>query len=538
MYTVLIVDDEQLMRSYLSSTISSLCPSFQVSGIACDGLEALELCKKQPFDLVITDIRMPEMDGLCLSKYLYETTPETKIIIISGYNEFDYAREAINYQVADYLLKPLNDDNLLEILVKVKTQLELSKNSVLSPFPVSLSTIADTELLSSLLASVLEENSTLISRYYEEVECRNLCFLSSYSTVLHLTIDELKLMLSQKNAYDVTSYHLKLNQLCQHFCKEHHLLSYYDSSGATLILLTNDTIGLLSENISSVYSEICHISSANQLPEVIATCGVFVTDMMEIPLSKITSFESLSLTLKNKKSPIFSDYPDIQKLFISELNTICHSIYTDYLSLSLDKMQADINLYCQLFRDDLSFASVLRYGSYLIKYIVQRSHIKTQYIQSAYQILTNDVDKLLVSHMPTADDSYRTVWNAVKCLVSAAHIPIISESDFIVEHAKEYILMHYNDPISLTMVADYIGVNSSYLSDLLHKQLGEPYSKYILRIRMEHAAKLLTANPNEKIYHVAEKVGFVSVKHFISVFKKYYGTTPSNYTKKPNDFLS
>ena len=124
MYRTLIVDDEPLMRTYLANNLTAICPFFSVTGIASDGKEAMDWLQKQRFDLVITDIRMPEMDGLGLSKYIYEAFPRTKVIILSGYNEFEYARNALKYQVTDYLLKPLNDNDLSDVLMNVREQLD------------------------------------------------------------------------------------------------------------------------------------------------------------------------------------------------------------------------------------------------------------------------------------------------------------------------------------------------------------------------------------------------------------------------------
>lgn len=119
MYQILIVDDEQLMREYLQYNISILCPYFSVTGVASDGLEAVELLKKQTFHVVITDIKMPEMDGLKLAGYINTHFPKIKTIIISGYSEFNYAKQAIKYNVDDYLLKPLVDDEMKEVLQKI-----------------------------------------------------------------------------------------------------------------------------------------------------------------------------------------------------------------------------------------------------------------------------------------------------------------------------------------------------------------------------------------------------------------------------------
>ena len=108
----------------------------------------------------------------------------------------------------------------------------------------------------------------------------------------------------------------------------------------------------------------------------------------------------------------------------------------------------------------------------------------------------------------------------------------VPESGELTAKAKKYILAHYQESISLSDVANHCGVNSSYLSDLFHKTLKEPYTKYLLRIRMEQAARLLGQNPRLKIYEVAAQTGFVSVKHFNTVFKKYYGMTPTEFNGK------
>ena len=101
----------------------------------------------------------------------------------------------------------------------------------------------------------------------------------------------------------------------------------------------------------------------------------------------------------------------------------------------------------------------------------------------------------------------------------------------MIQQAKEYIARNYQSNISLSDVADHCSVSSSYLSDLFHKQLGISYLKYITGMRMEQAAKLLKSHPDMRVFEVATRTGFLSDKHFISVFKKYYGVSPAMYQK-------
>lgn len=119
MFTALIVEDEPLMRDYLMQRLTSIHGLWKTAGCARDGLEALALLKEKRYDLVITDIKMPGMDGLELANYVHANQPNTDIIILTGYGEFDYARAAVRANATDYLLKPLQDVELHDALSRL-----------------------------------------------------------------------------------------------------------------------------------------------------------------------------------------------------------------------------------------------------------------------------------------------------------------------------------------------------------------------------------------------------------------------------------
>jgi len=119
MYKALVVDDEALMRDYLKDHLTDINPLWVTEDVAPDGIYAVNLLQHKTYDSVITDIKMPGMDGLELSKYLYLNNPNIPIIIISGYDEFEYARTAVKLNVFDYLLKPLRDKELSAVLSSV-----------------------------------------------------------------------------------------------------------------------------------------------------------------------------------------------------------------------------------------------------------------------------------------------------------------------------------------------------------------------------------------------------------------------------------
>ena len=124
MYKVIVVDDEPAAVNLISNIIKKKCTSFEVSEVAYNGQAALEKIYDNEPDLVLTDVRMPGMDGIKLLKHIRERFPELSVIILSGYSEFEYAKSAISYGVEDYILKPLDIPEFLEMMKKVQEKLD------------------------------------------------------------------------------------------------------------------------------------------------------------------------------------------------------------------------------------------------------------------------------------------------------------------------------------------------------------------------------------------------------------------------------
>ncbi len=530
MYSTLIVDDEPLMRQYLDKNLSLICPDFYVTGIASDGLEAVELLQKQTFDLVITDIKMPEMDGLKLARHIFDKSPETKVIIISGYNEFEYARLAIKYGVSDYLLKPLSDDNISETLTRMKTELDIQiarRNHILSSSHYLQ--YSDTEIKSALLSAAITENNEAIQVLYNILKERNLTFMKSYATILLLCIDELHLLLQERRVPENTTYQLELNQRCKAYCNLNDYAIAYDNHGYTVVLLTAENEEDLPVLAKTVYEKIVHTCWNRKQLKILSSFGYGAEDLMKLAASYSSATQALALNLKNAPSPITSNYFISQSKFLNELHTICAALYTDYISKNTNKTLSDLYLYITLFEKEINIAAILRYASYLIRYLAKKCNIRTEHVLSAFRELTNGIDQKLNTDSFHRENVHALFLQVIRVLEHDDVFTLIPEAENIVESAKEFICTHYHQQISLSMVADSLKVNPSYLSDIFHKSIGEPYTKFLTRVRMEQALLLLKSNPNGKVYQIAEKTGFVSAKHFNNVFKKYYGFTPTEY---------
>ena len=178
-YTVIVAEDEELLLNNLVQKIQKADPDFQVAGTAQTGDQALALIEQLSPDLVVTDIRMPVMDGITLLSRVREQFPFTKFIITSGFSDFEYARKAITLKVSDYLLKPVDPDELKEALTKIKKEFQIAGNDY-----EEISNAQTAALTPSQIADLLKD--FIVNNYSEDINLNliadNLNYSPSYLT--------------------------------------------------------------------------------------------------------------------------------------------------------------------------------------------------------------------------------------------------------------------------------------------------------------------------------------------------------------------
>lgn len=534
MYNILVVDDEKLMRTYLANIIPSLTDAYQVSGIAEDGREAIDLLNKQHYDVVITDIKMPVVDGLNLARYIHENHPDTVVIIVSGYNNFSYARKAIQYQVTDYLLKPLVDKDLKQLLDSVSARLSNvsgTSNWVIEDFSLEV------KIKKELLASIMDEDTartySLFTQYEDIIDSSNI--MNSYGRLIRCTFDEIEQILKSGSPLNVTTDHLKLNVIINNTARNFEYTALYNRNGSTWILCSDSTPESLITNIKKFYKTIASKAASQRLPKLTGLVSGEIHDIMDLPSAEKSINSMVPITLFKPVYPVIEEVYRTSNYPITAINVLSENIFSDYLTHSLNQLCKNTKEFWNLFSEHQNYSTLLRCGSYLIQLIRDKAQITPYLIHNAYNELTRQINIYLPLGLPEESTAIQILVSTVSCLFTKEFADVIPESMRIVSSAKEYILSHFQDNISLSDVAEYCGVSNCYLSDLFHKTLNEPYSKYLLRIRMEQAARLLKKGANTiRVYEVAEKTGFNSAKHFITVFKKYYGVTPVSYAKQNN----
>lgn len=534
MYSVLIVDDEPLMLKFMAGNLSRIDERWVVNAQAEDGLQALTHLASGTFDLVITDIKMPVMDGLALAKYIQKNYPSTKVIIVSGFDEFQYAQEAVRCNVHDYLLKPLMDDNIKEALDRVAKSIE--KQNALDVTRKAISSLpknSTEELISNFLSALIEENHSAIKTLYPLIHSMQIDMMEGLGATLVLSLDESSIFMSRNSIADIPVYKMILHQKVIEITKgDKYIPLCYDKYDNTVLLITGEDSETIAATSLKIFDEICRQFENQSNSRLVCAYGEPVEDILQLHTSYATAFESLKLCLSGVPSPISPNRFISQRHFLNSLQETLSAVETDVTNNDSSRLFNDLVHYVSLIPESPNIEKTIRFGLHLVNHLTadneKRKEKSDHFLEPMIHLMsTNDV-ALLTSARNIAS-LYQTT---ISALVDKTENVSGKEYDVLSDMAKEYICMHYNEPISLALVADILGVSASYLSDIFHKNIGETYSKFLTRIRMEQAALLLKANPDEKIYTVSEQVGFISVMHFNTVFKRHFNMTPKEFQQK------
>ena len=515
MYHTMIVDDEPLMRTYLTQSIPAFSTLFDVSAVAKDGLEAVELLKEIPVDVVITDIKMPEMDGLSLAKHIHENYPGITVIIISGFSDFEYAQKAIRYNVKDYLLKPLVDKTLIDLLDTLAARFERERGT--ARFRMTGTGAKRDPLRHRLLCAFLEGDAERAYRLYAEQQKTGAAFMRPFACIAKFQY------LYSASAPSALTLHLLLDELCPSFG----WIALCEKDGSVCLLADAHSEMELESELERLYHTLLREGAKSIHEPIDCRCGKIVTDPFQLSASCDSLKETLLLPLANAQAPFFYSRISQHRHTLNNIEKSRDQLVRDLLESAQGHWYADLKSLCLAFDVPLTGECLWRCAAYILAALPAGDAYPGDGRQRSLEGLAVPCKNAVRPFSPDGFADALLAW--LRLLFGQA--PQDSELSPVILQAKEYIARNYQSNISLSDVAEHCSVSSSYLSDLFHKQLGISYLKYITGMRMEQAAKLLKSHPDMRIFEVAAQTGFLSDKHFISVFKKHYGVSPAMYQK-------
>ena len=496
MYRVLLVDDEEKVTRGLSRFVKWEDNEFQVVGTANSAATALELIKKECVDLLITDIQMPEENGLTLIEKALQISPKLKTIILSAYSDFSYAQQAMRLGATDYLTKPINFGQLNCLLLKIKDMLNQERQS---------NTVDIKDLLSkTLLLNMANGTESDLARASEWFN------LDATIVVVRCAVQGIK-----KIDSDV------ITQL-----KKHLSPCYVMESGPEELFcviefeLSSEEFGEMLNQIHKKYEALCFgISEFGKTYREISILFHQASHALRYQMARsstgITYFDQLNTVFTGIAPHDEQDFQMLVDIFLDP-----------------DRRQMLWNAFDQIFieRSLKSNYSLDNMQKLCIQFLVVLD-APLQRIASPefprHQELRQALLEMLACH-DVADLKNIMKNYVVKCIDTVSQTDQNQQSGELIIRMQQFIQEHYAQSLSLKVLSETFYVCPAYLSRLFKRKTGTNFVDYLTQLRMEKAKEFLK-NKELLIYDVAALVGYENPRYFSRLFKETTGHTPQEY---------
>ena len=523
--TVLVVDDEKNIAEGIRFLIEKHVPECQVAGIAFSGTEGIAAAKNMKPDIILTDIRMADMDGLTMIKQIKEKGLQPHFIVISGYAEFGYARTAIHLGVEEYITKPVEEEELSEAVRRCirKIEDEREDKSRKREMEMTIQTYGQDMMeyrLKDLLTGAGRDRDEILSEVKElgfPVDHKSYaCVIVDWGAENGTGPDRLE---SLKKLADKELSEFQARNLIP-----------YEKDGAILILAAAKAveykhyIGLI-RRIRLLYEErikapvSCGASLIHSLPGQIrdgfeeARCALNYKVIQGG--GTVISYEEIRNIDRNLELVTEAEMKQLER-FIDEMDDVgCQKLVTQIFS-RIEKNR------------DLKLEDLQQLSLNLVLMGVRKMPLMQFQIN---EYLGRNIFSLeSIAKFKTIEQLQNWIINMLKGMNELMLKENVPEKKDVIQEAKLYIKKNFNKDISLNDISERFYINPYYFSQLFKKKTGETYQTYLTNLRISRAKKLLEET-DLKIYEVCAMVGYTDTNHFNKVFERNVGMKPSEYKK-------
>lgn len=488
-YNLLIVDDAEIELDGLEYLIKKYKYPFNVIR-ASRAIEALEILKNNNIDLVITDIRMPEMDGLELVTNIRDSHEDMAIIISSAYRDFSYAKKAMKLNIEDYLVKPIDIKEFQHVINKVLEEINIQQNDCYQ------------RICTLIFQGVYGKNDDLCSA----LESIGYDANSQYSLIVINNTEHFFDMRSDKMA--------SIMDKC--FTSDYFYVNLNEHESLILIPKIS-TIKKINKQSRQLYER---LSKEGQFTFSVSS-RFFTIKEINHQFEFLNDIIGNQLYIGKNQYLIQNEYIDPYIEGSSDakyrIDFICENIQLKNLKIVKKHLDELFNFLKQS----------NNYSAFFIKYLL--CNVVNSFITN-YQISKNS--SVIVNRIMKYNRLEELHQEIIKILNEADETQqnLLSQKKDAIKDAVNFIHQNYNKDISLQQLADHVFLSPNYLSYLFKLEMNQTITEYIINNRLEKAKYLLKNTPL-KIAQVSRQVGYDNVPYFTSLFKKYYGMTPGNSRK-------
>ncbi|MDD2971548.1 MAG: response regulator [Lachnospiraceae bacterium] len=500
---IIVIEDEPKTRKGIVKIIEKYT-AHEVIADEEDGLLGLDKVLELKPDILITDINMPNMDGLTMIKKIREAGLKTECIILTGYSEFEYAQKSIQLSVVEYLLKPLDIEEIIEVLDNISAKISDTKVETVSP----------EQLLFSIFMEKDGNSNRIQDKFAEKIKYQN-----NQKMDLFLVKNESLTMETTNEIVDILKE--SLNAIC---LSKYYVLKLPIDKTILVLILDGQNVHYLKEMFQmKVIPDIKKIAAC-----IVSYESISCIDELKNIVYKMQEYMTYAFILDNDK---VIDHEMIEKMTFKEIE------YPEYLENTVRKgirtgqnaeVEKSAGEFEKLIIESRETPQIIK--QYTARFVlaamdVAKELLCNEDIQNIYTYLLNDLIKT---------DSREIFLNNYYKMI---HIIIGDRADSectengIILNAIAFMRQNYEKDLSLVDVSDVVGITPEYLSKLFSKEMGINFVTFLMEFRISMAKKMLQSS-NLKIHEVAERVGYRDTKYFNKVFKSIIGVSPSEYRKK------
>jgi len=532
MYRVLLVDDEALTREAISENTRWNDLGYELMGTCKNGKEAIAFMKEQSIDLLLTDICMPFCDGMELTKFAYENYRETKTIIISGYDEFEYAKKAVKYQVAEYILKPITARELSETLQKIKETLDEEKIKQQSMKKIRGAYVRNLPLLRGRFLNSLLAGNVQTEELEEKMVDYGMELCGERFMTAMVLGDDLRFFLAQSKDIKPELAYFAIYNIAEEIMRTNQCGTAFQDVNEKTILIFCGRAGLEKKAL-----QICEEIQESLLKylriESTIAVGQAVKSLVDISKSFSETKQAMEykFLLGGKQVIYAANLRGQGKQIQLESNKHIEKVI---LAIKRDN-EAEITQTVKGLMQSIKEAYVSKNRSIF-------------YVQNAVLAIMNELDTMLAGepqifgrgreflgeiyekeHLNEIEEELIIFCNEMKESTKSQKESYCKKQAV---QALDYIEKNYgNTSLSLQSVCTHLAMSTSYFSSVFKSYTGETFIEALTKKRME-TAKMLIENTSKKTYEIADEVGYSDPHYFSSAFKKFTGMTPTEYAKK------
>lgn len=543
MLKIFLAEDEVVVRETIKRMIPWEELGFELVGEAADGEMALPLLIRQQPDLLITDIKMPFMDGLTLARLAKKEIPGLKVVILSGYDDFNYAKQAIGIGVEDYLLKPITKNALIERLSEIRSRYEHEKTQKEYYEKFQREMQAYEKNSSRDFFEALVGGSMDMMEVYKRAEKLGLDIVAEAYNVLIFTMNCDEDFSGQRDEY--SSWEAESLELLENFFAGHSSTMLFRSNIFSYGVLLKGQRETIEENTRACVDEIRKILSRQDgRREWFLAVGQSVERLSQIQKSYYTASRAFSQRYLYDENILYYDEMEtmehpggqaetednayLQKVDVNALNP---AILQKFLSNGLQEETENFvkDYFYAIGQEPMESLVFRNYVILNVRFSVI-SFIKglgcdTNEMESA------DTEEVLAESGKNMESAIAYAKKMISQAIEIRDQNSGNKNRSILKTAVDFIDSHYMDEeISLNTVANVANVSSNHFSALFSQNMGQTFIEYLTTLRMNKAKELLRCT-GMRSSEIAGEIGYKDAHYFSYLFKKTQGMTPSDYRK-------